>query len=426
MHRTTRKILPFLLALSLFPLPCLARPFDHRVVYVHDSRAATWDFSTNYYWDPKFVSQSVVDGMFLKAMQLLTGANTYAEAWALLLPNYQAGQTIAIKVNFNNSGNGNTLDSTPQPVHSLVASLVAFGFQENQIRIYDASRSIPTYFKTNVGYPSVLYYDHYAYSGNLLATFASSDPAASVAFTSAYPGSHKIADVVVNSTYLVNDAIFQRHGGAQISLALKNHFGTIDGLYTGSHNIHNWMYPGSGSYTGSVHNPIVDINMNANILNKTVLVLGDGLYGDWPENNGIPHPWSSFGNKSPNSIFLGVDSVATDSVMYDRLTVQGSFDARAADVLVDANGRGLGIYEKCGFTTSCSQIGFVSYDFDTSTGSTPTPAAGGTPMDAQVQSPSNGGCAAESIGSIVCIAALGLFAGVIRLRRVRQERPRQP
>jgi hypothetical protein len=378
-----------LVTLALLALPSRtgAAPFDHRVVYVHDVRATTWDYATNYYRDPTYVHQDVVDGMFLKGMQLLTGGTTYAEAWAALLPNYQAGQTIAIKVNFNNSGGGNSVDSTPQPIHSLVASLLAFGFQESQIRIYDASRVIPTYFKTYVGYPGVVYYDHYAYGGNLLATFNSTDPTATVAFTSSYTGPHKIADVLVNSTYLVNAAIFQRHGGAQISLALKNHFGTIDGLYTGSHGIHNYMYPGSYNYTGSVHNPIVDINMNANIRNKTVLVLGDGLYGDWPENNGTPHRWPSFGNKSPNSLFFGVDPVATDSVMYDRLTVEGSFDARAADVLVDANGRGLGYYEKCGFTQTCARINYVSYDFDGTPTPTPTPGPTATPTSTPTVGP---------------------------------------
>ncbi|MFH1263179.1 MAG: DUF362 domain-containing protein [Pseudomonadota bacterium] len=415
----------------LLPSIGLAAP---RVVSVHDARATNWDYATGSYYESRFVDQAIVDAMFLKGMQLLTGKSTTKEAWQALLPHWAAGQKIAIKVNFNNGGNANTLDSTPQPIHSLVASLLDFGFQLSQIRVFDASRPIANWFRTQVGYPALPIFDcnpiscTWNYSSNDRALFSSSDPGASVTFAT-YTGSHKITDVLIGSDYLVNACIFQRHGGAVVSLALKNHFGTIDGLYTGGHTIHDWMVPWGAHYGGTTNNPIVDINLNSNIRNKTVLVLGDGLYGDWPDNNGVPHRWVSFGNDSPNSLFFGVDPVATDSVMIDRLEWEGSFGywgPQATDLYVDAENRGLGVHEVCGFSKSCSRIDFASYDFDSGTQTgTPVPEPTATPGPTSTANPGStstptpaakkgSGCSASGFGELSWLVCLGLGWGWLR------------
>lgn len=356
---------PLALTSSVLGSSSLENP--HRVAYVHDSDATDWDYASGRYWD--HVDQTVVDGMFLKAMQMLTGSSTYAEAWSQLLPSYQPGQTIVIRVNFNNAfaynDNDNTLDSNVQVVNAIVESLLEFGFPLGDISILETSRYVPLHFVNMLSHP-VIVYDHHGHSatGNLVATFDSGDPSAAVDFTGAYPGPHKITDVLVDADYLVNVPIFQRHGGTGISLAMKNHLGTIDGLFYGSHSIHSYIYLGASYYAGSVNHPVVDINANEHIRDKAVLVVGDGLYGDWPNNNGVPHSWSSFGGDSPNAIFLGVDPVATDSVMYDFLRREGNFNAASRDYLIDAHGRGLGVHETCPFTAACQIIDYVAFDFD--------------------------------------------------------------
>ena len=51
-----------------------------------------------------YVNQNVVNDMVDQGMMALTGTATVADAWRTLLPGYQTGQGIAIKVNLNNCG----------------------------------------------------------------------------------------------------------------------------------------------------------------------------------------------------------------------------------------------------------------------------------------------------------------------------------
>jgi hypothetical protein len=84
----------------------------------------------------------------------------------------------------------------------------------------------------------------------------------------------------------------------------------------------------------------VDIYNNLHFKNKTVLTIGDGLYGARINNyDEIPSPWSTFGDKSPNSLFFSIDPVAIDCVMYDFLDAQDGVPAHLAQK------SGLGTFE---------------------------------------------------------------------------------
>jgi hypothetical protein len=214
---------------------------------------------------------------------------------------------------------------------------------ENEIWLVDASRYITDRFRSRIHYPGVRYFDHHGNGVDVeVATFTQG---VNVDFSaSGYPGSHTVTDVLVDADYVINLPIMKRHGGAGITLGIKNHLGSIDGFYTGGHAMHDYFYLSGSSYA-SDRNPMVDINTNPTIRDKTVLVLGDALYGAWPDNNEPPSRWSSFDYDSPNMLFFGVDPVATDSVMHDWLRRQGSFNSAATDVLLVAAAAGLGVYE---------------------------------------------------------------------------------
>ena len=97
----------------------------------------------------------------------------------------------------------------------------------------------------------------------------------------------------------------------------------------------------------STYNGLVDIYNNLHFKNKTVLTIGDGLYGarinNWSE---VPSPWPTFDNKSPNSLFFSIDPVAIDCVMYDFLDAEGVVvPAHSDDYLNLANASGLGAFE---------------------------------------------------------------------------------
>ena len=70
-----------------------------KVVHVHALSATSWAGQTDY-WN--YVNQDVVNDMVDQGVMALTGTATVAAAWRMLLPDYQPGQGIAIKVNFNN------------------------------------------------------------------------------------------------------------------------------------------------------------------------------------------------------------------------------------------------------------------------------------------------------------------------------------
>jgi len=152
----------------------------------------------------------------------------------------------------------------------------------------------------------------------------------------------------------------------QISLSLKNHLGTINGFYSGGHNMHDLFDIDHDNYV-STSNPIIDINKNPHIKNKTILIVGDGLFGTWPDNNEPPATWVSFNQDSPNILFFGVDPIATDSVMYDYLTREGSFDPKSEDVLILGAQAGLGVHERWNNNNDkeYTAIDYVEIDDDT-------------------------------------------------------------
>lgn len=330
-------------------------PSPHRVVSVYDPEATNWTYCTTgcpYYGDDVYVDQNVVDEMIERGVMELTGTGSVADAWSAILPDYQVGEKIAIKVNFNTGNsyddNDAMIDEIPQPINSIIRGLKLIGVQESDIWIYDASRYIPDRFRTRIHFPDVKYFDHYGTrAGVTLATFNSSDPSAWIDFSgTGYTGSHKVSDVLVNATYLINVPVFKRHGGAGITLSLKNHLGTVDGFYTGQqNNMHDYFFL-SGSHYSSSSNPLVNINSNQHIKNKTILIIGDALYGSWPENYQPPSKWNSFGLDSPNMMFFSSDPVAVDSVMYDYLRREGSFNAKSEDILILAANAGLGVHER--------------------------------------------------------------------------------
>jgi hypothetical protein len=137
--------------------------------------------------------------------------------------------------------------------------------------------------------------------------------------------------------------ILKGHGGsAGVTFGFKNHFGSIN---RGPSDLHDYTYITKGAYYHPQYSPMVDIWKNPNIRDKTVLILGDAIFAQWPSNAGPPRRWNSFNNDSPNMILLSVDPVAIDSVMYDYFEREGSPMSGSDDYLRSAAQEGLGVFE---------------------------------------------------------------------------------
>ena len=137
-------------------------PERPKVVHVMSAAATDWDFGDDWYGD--HVNQEVVDEMTDVGLMQLTNTSGRAEAWQTLLPNYQSGQRIAIKVNLNNcledGCQSNAIDALIEPVNAIIRGLVERGVSASDIWVYDVTHAwhdgrIPPSLIAGCNYPDV-------------------------------------------------------------------------------------------------------------------------------------------------------------------------------------------------------------------------------------------------------------------------------
>ena len=298
-----------------------------RVAWVQDSRAAT-GWSTNL--DAR-VNAAVVDEMMDLAVKQLTGQATVGGAWSQIFRqhnggrNYSAGETIAIKVNFNNAHDLSLHNPNYQVVNALIRQLVnVVGVPQQNITVYDASRSFQSGFSAGIRarFPNV----------KLVNKNTSSCWDGSVAGT-------RFACVVRDTTYLINMPLLRTHSYAKVTLSFKNHLGSVETPAV--------LHPNISSADPNV-NPLIALNRHNYIRNKTLLVVADGIYGlkaGGPTDN--PGGSKGITNPYPNSLFLSTDPVAVDSVMVDYLQNRGASwgTSEPRNYLAAAARAGLGNFE---------------------------------------------------------------------------------
>ncbi len=352
-------------------LPFITRHFP-RVVHTRDPAATSWDGAGAFY---EAVQQDAVNDMVLAGLQPLTGQTAWSDIWGILFKRvqpsgYQAGQKIAIKVNFNNGGregNGcenhnNQIDALPQPLLALVSGMVEAGVQVSDIFIYDATyggeatsagRIIPNYFCD----PITDIYDGVSFIGQeqelcpeVIPASHGKDPSLTIQFDD--PGDvlsdRQLADVLYDAKYVIDVPILKRHSGNSLiptSLALKNHLGSIDRVVrTASDSIHRYLKTNEPLYRAT-YSPLVEIYSNSHIRDKTVLIMGDGLFGASSVQGETLTGWNTFGD-ALNSLFFATDPVAIDCVMTDLLVAEGLITtAHAYDPLFCAAEADLGVCE---------------------------------------------------------------------------------
>jgi uncharacterized protein (DUF362 family) len=311
-----------------------------RVVHIHSEAATSWNGQWNY---QDYVAQNVVNDMVDRGMRTLTGAASLAEAWRTLLPNYQPGQSIAIKVNCNNEDDSR-LNTTSQTINAILRGLIQMGVRPNDIVMFDAIRRMPDRFANRNQYPGVGILDNgtgrFANAG-----FDAGEPSATLTFAPPpgipMPPKIKITDVLVRATYVINVPILKAHlGSAGVTLAFKNHFGSINH----PEYLHDYMFPGA-QYFRVDYNPLVDLYRNANVGKKTIITIAEGLFTG-NRYDSLPMKMRSFENQPPNSLFFATDPVALDSVLYDFLAAEFQLPDGADNYLRLASAAGLGTFER--------------------------------------------------------------------------------
>lgn len=329
-----------------------------RVVWVHDTNATNWNYSNTYYGD--YVDQNTVNNMTDQGLKALTGTNNITDAWKAIIPNYQLGQKIAIKINLNNTDGSCTtschtncqdwqlrIDALIQPVNALVRGLsTAFpGFNPQDVWVYDATSGTNLAVPPHVVPERLMVKSLYSikFFGGATCTFPTYPNYSTVTFNNTDPTavsvSHRITDQVVNANYLINMPIIKKHGGFDVTLAFKNHFGSVQNTA----DFH---------WNKSIPDDLYD---NPHFKDKTVLIVGDGLFGGRLDNYSKPTPWTGlFGGDAPNSLFFSKDPVAIDSVMVDVLEAESGPITNLA-YLSEAHARGLGTCEWNSSTAKCDR-----------------------------------------------------------------------
>jgi uncharacterized protein (DUF362 family) len=321
------------------------QPERSRTVQMHGTGATYWDFSTPWYG--QFVDSAVVEQMMAQGLQRLMKVTSAAAAWGLLLPGYAHGQKIAVKINLNNASctdADNAIDALPQVVNALIGSLAGAGIDPADVWVYDARRPMPARYLALADRRA-----HYVNTscGDAGSTFNCSDPSLRVTFRHPDMQNERwLCDLLHQATYLINMPILKRHSTAPVTLGFKNHFGSLSDLGgPESDNPHTYINVHHNLYRTDA-NPLVDINANPNIAGKTVLTIGDALFGARMVG-ATPEPWhKTFGGSAPNTLLFSRDPVAIDSVMVALLDAEWGVDPAAYDYLRAAAERGLGTFEE--------------------------------------------------------------------------------
>ena len=338
-----RAYLPYIASRYAHNLP----PNPGKVVHIRNAAATHWSGEADYW---SYLDQAAVDGMVDLGLQELTGAARVIDAWTSLIPAYQPGEKIAIKVNFNNTrtcdNTAPVIDALMEPVNAVAKGLIQFGVAPQDICVYDAVRALPERF-VGKNLHGVSFYDgwsetfcrteaEFTYEGDSQVAFF---PPAGVSMPAEY-----VTDVLMNATYLINMPIMKGgHPLAGVTLGFKNHFGTIHAC-AGLHDYVNVV--GAPPAYRTDYNPLVDLLGSPLIGGKTVLTVGDALFAARVFNQ-APVPWTTFGEQLPNSLLFATDPVAVDCIMHDLILAEPgtAVPANANNYLRLAADSGLGVFE---------------------------------------------------------------------------------
>lgn len=309
-----------------------------RVVWIWNPDATEKDLD-GYWWEPQNTDQTVIEEMMEEGIKTLTDTDSLAEAWDTLFTyvnekndrgsrGYQTGEKLAIKVNLNNCWNpldfiddyeqvDNQRDADPTVINVLLSQLVdSIGINQEDIIIYDASRPMPNWFYDPIvaEYPNVEFIDSVGGAPGRQQVTASEKQ-----FYFSDGTIRTLPECVVDASYIINIPLLKQHPiNHGVTLSGKNMFGTFIEPVMEIHPYHE-----SGQFMGNAA-PQTDLFAHQDLGKKTVLFLGDGLFGTLRDHRTITHfHMYPFNDDWTNSLFFSQDPVAIDSVMYDFLHTEG-------------------------------------------------------------------------------------------------------
>ena len=241
------------------------------------------------------INEQVAQSMMDASIKRLTGINDLGEAWKSVFPGITENSVISIKVNAIN----NYLPTHPEFVNCIVNGLAQMQFGSNFFR----KNNVIIWDRTDSDLHSGGYTIYDGSDPNTARCFGTSHTGVGYNYSmpfdvddvTSYP-SRILTDM---TDYLINAAVLKDHNGAQVTLTMKNHYGSVNN--PGS--LHNGYSYTCDPDIAALNQQIRDVVVPNNI-QKIFIV--DGLYAKiyWGPN-GIP-------NFIPNLMLMSFDTVACD------------------------------------------------------------------------------------------------------------------
>ncbi len=314
--------------------------FPGRVVWAHNPNATNENCknkSGDWWFSNTNTIQEEVNKMVSASIQQLTGTANDADAWNLIFRyynkthgrgdiGYSAGEKIVIKINLNGDAGSypkeGNINTSPQLCLAVLDQLVNMaGVAQSDIGIGDPSHDIGknAYDPLNKVFPDVEYWGN---GSGRTSIPACSDP---VVFGSDGSYEDVLPQAYLDADYMINLPVFKKHHRAGISIANKNHFGSISKYTDGAWHLHPSLpcaetdgINDNGEY--GVYRCFVDIMGHEHLGGKTILYLVDGLWAsvNWGHPT-VKFRMSPFNNDWTSSLFVSQDPVALESVCFDFL-----------------------------------------------------------------------------------------------------------
>lgn len=309
-----------------------------RVAWVMD-KEATSDYTSIEKWYQK-TNASVVSKMLADGIKRYADTSNLKTAWGCLFKyfnnahgkgwaGYKQGEKIVIKLNHTNLGSGghtigNEVCATPELVFALLTQLIdSVGVAQANITIGDPYRGFPdvTYNMCKAKYPNVNYIEGKPSSGRKAPIVTTTNKY----FNSDDEFQSRLPQAYIDANYLINLPTLKTHDAAGITIAAKNHQGTVIG--TGQNASNQSMGELHYDYPGDIDNRkmgmyrhIVDYMAHSKLGGNTLIYIVDAIWSGRNWNGYIDKfGMDPFSNDYTNSLFISQDAVAIESVGYDFL-----------------------------------------------------------------------------------------------------------
>jgi len=320
--------------------------FPGRVVWVMDKDATNETCTNktgNYWFMDQNTNQAVVEKMLADGIKNVSGENTSAKAWDSIFKyfnsnhnkgsaGYTSGEKIVVKINCTTLSSGgrklsSALNATPQLAMALLEQLIdTLNIAQADITLGDPYRGMPDeiYIPCHTKYPNVHYIEGMGTNGREQTKLSTNN----VFFTSDGSFQSRLPQAYLDAAYLINLPSLKTHDSAGITVAAKNHQGSVIAADQTPKNqsMINYLhydYPvdgGAKNQVMGIYRHIVDYMANKYLGGNTLIYIVDGLWSgrNW---DGVIEKWQMppFNNDWTSSLFLSQDPVALESVGFDFL-----------------------------------------------------------------------------------------------------------